>query len=182
METASESERVAQMDQHGQYTSPLGLVSRLKQSEIKLDMVPVLDLMVIALLVSLVFTRFVMLPGVRVDLPTTDLRMHYTQNPVAVLTIQNRGMLFFDGSVYSNESIARAFEDYIEAASGESNVLLVKPEATIDLQRFLDICQMAEAAGFSQVQLAGSKLEEMPDLIPATSNTTDSSTGFLPAL
>ena len=72
MQTASESESVSQIEPHGEYTSPLGLVARLKQREIKFDVVPVLDLIVIALLVSLVFTRFVMLPGLRVDLPTTD--------------------------------------------------------------------------------------------------------------
>ncbi|MGB0415927.1 MAG: ExbD/TolR family protein [Coraliomargarita sp.] len=182
METASESERVSQIDHDGQYTSPLGLVSQLKQSEIRLDAIPVLDLIVIVLLVSLVFTRFVMLPGVRVDLPTTELRMQYTEHPVAVLTIQNRGMLFFDGSVYTNESIERAFAEYMSKSDESSNVLLVKAEAAIDLQRFLDICQMAETAGFSQVQLAGSKLQEIPDLIPAASNAVDSSTGFVPAL
>ncbi|NQY32275.1 MAG: biopolymer transporter ExbD [Coraliomargarita sp.] len=182
METASESERVSQVEQSGQYTSPLGLISQLKQNEIKLDVIPVLDLVVIALLVSLVFTRFVMLPGVRVDLPTTELRMQYTEHSVAVLTIQNRGMLFFDGSVYTNDSIDRAFLDYIKAADGSSNVLLVKAEAAIDLQRFLDICQMAEAAGFSQVQLAGSKLEEVPDLIPAASDAANAGSGFVPAL
>lgn len=182
METVSESERLSQIQSNGQYTSPLGLVSRLKQNEIKLDVIPVLDLVVIALLVSLVFTRFVMLPGVRVDLPTTELRMQYTDHPVAVLTIQNRGMLFFNGSVYTGESIERAFIDYMDESDESTNVLLVKAEAAIDLQRFLEICQMAESAGFSQVQLAGSKLEEIPDLIPANSNAVDSSTGFVPAL
>ena len=56
MQTVSESERVAQIEPGGAYTSPLGLVSRLKQGDIKFDLVPVLDLVVIALLVSLVFT------------------------------------------------------------------------------------------------------------------------------
>ena len=118
MQTVSESERVAQIEPGGAYTSPLGLVSRLKQGDIKFDLVPVLDLVVIALLVSLVFTRFVMLPGVRVDLPTTGLRMQYTEYPVAVLTVQNRGMLFFDGSVYTNESIERAFVEYMAHSAG----------------------------------------------------------------
>lgn len=178
METASESERVSQIDQGGRYTSPLGLVSRLKQSEIKLDMVPVLDLIVIALLVSLVFTRFVVLPGVRVDLPTTDLRMQYSESPVAVLTIENRGMLFFNGSVFSRASIGSAFEDYLFESQAASNVLLVKAEASIDLQRFLDICRMAETAGFSQVQLAGRKMDEVPDLIPASSREGNAGSGF----
>ena len=59
----------------GQFTASFGLLERLKRPEIKVDIIPVLDLMVLALLISLLFTRFVMLPGVRVNLPETDLRM-----------------------------------------------------------------------------------------------------------
>lgn len=113
METVSESERSAVIEPCGCYTSPLGLVGRLRQVEIKLDMIPVLDLIVIALLVSLVFTRFVMIPGVRVDLPETDLRMQYSTDPLTVLTIENRGMLFlmvqYMGRIRSSGRFAATF-------------------------------------------------------------------------
>ena len=74
----------------GEYTSPLGLVSA--GSRWRASLLPVLDLVVIALLVSLVFTRFVILPGVRVDLPATELRMQYAAS-VAFLTVQNQDAL-----------------------------------------------------------------------------------------
>ncbi len=158
-----------ELTRNGQgYTSPMGLAARLKKPELKLDIVPVLDLVVIALLMSLVFTRFVILPGVRVDLPATNLRVQHTADPVAVLTIQNRGMLFFDGSVYALDTIDKAFRAYLEGAERENVVLLVKAEATMALQDFLDVCEMAELAGFSQVQLAGKKMEAASDLIPDT--------------
>lgn len=137
METVSESERSAVIEPCGCYTSPLGLVGRLRQVEIKLDMIPVLDLIVIALLVSLVFTRFVMIPGVRVDLPETDLRMQYSTDPLTVLTIENRGMLFFDGAVYGQDTIERAFRSYIRTrASANEHILLIKAEASLELERF----------------------------------------------
>ena len=40
----------------------------------------------------------------------------------------------------------------------------------MQLQEFLDICEMAEQAGFSQVQLAGKKLEDSVELIPEESS------------
>ena len=52
----------------GEFTASFGLLERLKRPEIKVDFIPLLDLMVLALLISLLFTRFVMLPGVRVSL------------------------------------------------------------------------------------------------------------------
>ena len=84
------------------FTASFGLLERLKRPEIKFDCIPVLDLMLLALLVSLLFTRFVMLPGVRVNLPETDLRIQHYASEVAVLTIGNHGVLFFDGSVYEH--------------------------------------------------------------------------------
>ena len=151
------------------YTSPMGLAARLKKPPMQLDMVPVLDLVVIALLMSLVFTRFVIVPGVRVDLPSTELRLQHSADPVAVLTIENRGMLFFDGSVYALDTIHKAFRAYIEGSLEETVVLLVKAEATMPLQEFLELCEMAETAGFSQVQLAGKKVGEAVELIPENS-------------
>lgn len=148
------------------FCSPFGLLGRLKQADAKPDMVAVLDLIVIALLVSLVFTRFVVVPGVQVELPVTGLRMHNNEDAVAVLTIQNRGMLFFNGSVYDEYSLDRAFSEYIASTRSSRAVLLVKAEANIVLQQFLEICRKAELAGFKQLQLSGKKLEELPDLIP----------------
>ena len=69
------------------YTEPLGLMAQLKRPPISFDMIPVLDLLVIALLFSLLFTRFVMVPGVRVDLPDSGMQMQPSNLPVAVLTI-----------------------------------------------------------------------------------------------
>ena len=80
-----------------EFTASFGLLERLKRPEIKIDAIPVLDLLVLALLISLLFTRFVMLPGVRVNLPETELRLQHDAAEVAVLTIGNGGMLFFDG-------------------------------------------------------------------------------------
>ncbi len=165
----------------GGFTAPLGLVNHLKRPTTRFDVIPVLDLIVIALLMSLLFTRFVMLPGVRVDLPETDLRMQHNDAPVAVLTIGNKGMMYFDGSVYEQSSIAKAFREHIEQSEGEAHVLLVKAQATMELQLFLELCQMAQEAGFVQVQIAGAKAEEVLDLIPADS-LRESSNVFLPVM
>ena len=150
----------------GEFTASFGLLERLKRPEIKVDFIPVLDLMLLALLISLLFTRFVMLPGVRVDLPETDLRMQHDASEVAVLTIGNQGMLFFAGSVYEHGSIEQAFEKHLEGRDEQVSVLLVKAEASMELQLFLDLCRMAQTAGFDEVQIAGDQVEEPLDLMP----------------
>jgi len=149
----------------GEFTASFGLLERLKRPEIKIDLIPVLDLMVLALLISLLFTRFVMLPGVRVNLPEADLRMQHDASEVAVLTIGNQGMLFFAGSVYEHGSIERAFRKYLKGRDEEASILLVKAEASMELQLFLDLCRMAQVAGFDEVQIASDQVEESLDLI-----------------
>lgn len=149
------------------FTSPFGLLSRLKRANAGLDWVPALDMVVIALLFSLIFTRYVVVPGVEVALPATDLRMRSSEESVAVLTLQNRGMLFFNGSIYNQDSLEQAFGDYMDTEEpSKRSVLLVKAEADIGLEEFLEICRLAESSGFLRVQLSGKKLEVVPELIP----------------
>jgi len=142
------------------FTEPLGLSRRLRQPAIRLDFVPVLDLLVIALLFGLLFTRFVMVPGVSVDLPDSEIQMQPTDQPVAVLTIGNRGMLFFDGAVFELGSVERGFRSHMETRLEEAVVLLVKTEGSMNLQDFLKLCHMAQEAGFVEVQVAA---EHLPD-------------------
>lgn len=166
MSAEEQKSGVDQTTMAGEFTASFGLLERLKRPEIKVDFIPVLDLLVLALLISLLFTRFVMLPGVRVSLPETDLRMQHDASEVAVLTIGNQGMLFFAGSVYEHSSIERAFRSHLEESDEPTSVLLVKAEASMELQLFLDLCQMAQSAGFNEVQIAGDQVEEASDLIP----------------
>lgn len=148
------------------FTEPFGLVGRLKRPKHGLDLIPVLDLVVIALLLSLLFTRFVVLPGVRVDLPLTEMRMQHSSSEVAVMTIGHNGMLFFNGSVYDQASIGRAFSGFVKRSNDPEVALLMKIQANMNIQAFMELCQAAQEAGFSQVQISGKKSEEMTNQLP----------------
>ena len=153
------------------YTEPLGLMTQTKRPPISFDLVPVLDLLVIALLFSLLFTRFVMMPGVRVNLPDSGMQMQQSNLPVAVLTIGNRGMLFFDGGVFELNSIDRIFQKYIVELPAKDVILLIKTEGSMDLQLFLELCQMAQNAGFVQVQIAGEHLPNSESALPSVNGS-----------
>ena len=155
-------------------------MTRAKRPPISFDLVPALDLLVIALLFSLLFTRFVMVPGVRVDLPDSGMQIQQSNLPVAVLTIGNRGMLFFDGGVFELNSIDRSFQKYVEELPVKDVVLLVKTEGSMDLQLFLELCEMAQDAGFLQVQIAGEYLPNTESALPSANRLgTALDSGFL---
>lgn len=149
---------------------PFGFKDRLRQVDSSTSFIPVLDMIVIAMLVSLLFTRFVTLPGVRIDLPTTEMRMQHSEHAVAVLTIGNNGMLFFDGAVVNAASIERGFEAFIDSSDREIHVLLIKANFTMEIQDFLQLCELAKAAGFHQVQLAGKKNAPVQPLLSQESS------------
>ena len=73
------------------------IASQLKSPHVRLDALPLLDLLTIALLFGLLFSRMVVTPGVRLDLPETNLRMPASAAAIAVLTVQNEGMLLLTG-------------------------------------------------------------------------------------
>lgn len=174
------SKAVDKVINSGSFTEPFGLTARLKRPTIKMDLVPVLDLLVIALFFGLLFTRFVMVPGLRVELPKSELKMSLSNLPVAVLTIGNGGMLFFDGAVFELNSIRRGFEKHHEGAQGHDVVLLIKTEGSMNLQLFLELCQMAKEAGFVQVQIAGEHLPDANSITPSSKDTErNSANSFL---
>jgi biopolymer transport protein ExbD len=150
------------------FAEPFAFRARLRRADTRIDFIPVLDMIVIAMLVSLLFTRFVSLPGVRVDLPNTEMRMQHSPQAVAVLTIGNNGMLFFDGAVVNAGTIERGFKRYIESSDRETRVLLIKANYSMEMQDFLRLCELAKAAGFNQVQLAGKKKDTIEELLPPT--------------
>ena len=91
--------------------------------------------------------------------------MQHSQKPVAILTIGNNGMLFFDGSLYDVGSIERGFVRFIDSSGRSDVVLLIKAESSLDLQAFLELCEFAKNAGFVQVQLAGKKDGQMENIM-----------------
>ena len=164
------------------FTSPFNLVEHLHRPKMKLDLVPVLDLFTVCLLMSLLFTRFVMVPGVSIDLPDSGLLMPHHDSSVAVLTIGNKGMLYFDGSVYEQSSIERALVQHIDSRTGDANVsvLFVKAQGTMPLESLLELCAMAQEAGFEQVQIAAEKEGAVETSMPAA--MTSESQQFTPPI
>ena len=88
--------------------------------------------------------------------------------PVTVLTIGNGGMLFFDGAVFELSSIERGFKNYYENILEKDVVLLIKTEGSMNLQLFLELCQMAKDAGFVQVQIAGERTPDTNSIAPTS--------------
>ncbi len=181
MSAAGGSGRLPGREGVPRFTAPLGLMDYVTQPKVRLDIVPVLDLLAVGLLFGLLFSRFVMTPGVSVELPATGLQMAPGSATVHVLTIENEGSLFFDGSVYELSTIEAALRETIGHQQNADPVLLIKAQAGLGLESFLELCGMAQAAGFGQIQVAGRKITPEAALVPKTRADEGSESG-LPGL
>lgn len=142
-----------------------GLKTQLKAPRLQLLGLPLLDLLCLALLCSLFFTRYVMLPGVEVDLPQSDLKMQPGDSFVSVLTIGHHEALYFEGNVHNLRSIEAAFEQLVDRHENAEPTLLIKASADLKMELFLHLCKLAKNAGFVQVKVAASE-PSIPEVVP----------------
>ena len=146
-------------------TTVFGLKTQLKAPKVQLLGLPLLDLVCLALLCSLFFTRYVMLPGVQVDLPQSNLKMGQGNSFLSVLTIGHHDALYFEGGVHNLLSIEVAMQQLVERSQAANPALLIKASADLKMELFLHLCNLAKKAGFEQVQVAANE-PSMPATVP----------------
>lgn len=118
---------------------------------------PLIDLLCLAFLCSLFFTRYVMLPGVAVNLPQSGLKMEQGESFLSVLTIGHHEALYFEGSIHNLRSIEAALEQLVDRCEDARPTLLIKASADLKMELFLHLCKLAKNAGFVQVKVAANE-------------------------
>lgn len=119
-----------------------------------------IDLAFVALLFSILFTRFVTLPGMDINLVRTGSTIVMPHKEVVVLTLENKDTIFFDGGIFNLNTIKFALERYLESKNSSkqspSNItLIIRSDSNLPLESFLDLCSMADDAGYSRIQILG---------------------------
>ncbi len=129
---------------------------RQSQRATPFNLLVLIDVAFIGLLFSLLFTRFVMIPGMDVEFLRTDLKMNPSSTNIVVLSIENKDTIFFDGGIYNLLSIDSALEQYIQSHPEKTNTsLVIRSDSDMDLESFLDLCSKAEKVGYSSIQIMG---------------------------
>jgi len=163
-------------------TRPLGLTRHLRRPDLRLEVVPWLNVLLVGWLLSLLGSRFVYAPGLAVNLPAGTASLPTQLDlPVlaggplpgraadAVLTVLNvkqnppnaSGDAFsqapwfiFQGRIYDNiEALRTKMHTLPRPPPGVPSILLFKASRDVDMQTFVEVCDLARAAGFT-VQIA----------------------------
>lgn len=143
---------------------PLELEKALHPLDRRLDPVPLIDVLLLALMFSLLGSRFIFAPGLSMEL---DLQLPVSGEAklpgiltedtltVAVLTAKQSNMHLFDGKIFTLYELENHFRNnpVPEDRRGQS-VLLVKMHKDVSMQTFVQIAEMARRAGYGRVQIA----------------------------
>lgn len=134
---------------------PLQLQGALKSQPRKgLDATPFVDVLIILFLFAVNSSRFVLAPGMELDLVQAGSFTQTAQTPTAALTIDRHGSIFFQGLKIPEERLGRSLESYLERHPEREPVLLVMADVSMDLEDLFELMDQARRAGFHQVHLA----------------------------
>ena len=157
-------------------TSPLGLIRHVRRPNLRFEVVPWLNVMLVGWLMTLLGSSYIFAPGIatgligppnipnHLDIPTSQTPptlMHID----AVLTILPPYYYLEDGRHYKQD-LPNALSLLVKRIRTHSQhpVLLVKVNSTDSVQIYNDVCEMAKQAGFETIEQA---------TIPIPSQNTD---------
>ena len=95
-----------------------------------------------------------------INLVRTGSTIVMPHKEVVVLTLENKDTIFFDGGIFNLNTIKFALERYLESKNSSkqspSNItLIIRSDSNLPLESFLDLCSMADDAGYSRIQILG---------------------------
>ena len=123
--------------------------SKVRKQEISVDAVALFDILLIALMMTLLGSKFVSSPGLGLELGAgKDLPKMaspdgaITDADINVLSARGETMLIFDGAIYSVDSFRR------------------QADKNLGAQTLVEICEAAKAAGFDKAVIAATADEK----------------------
>ncbi len=137
-------------------SSPFDLIDRINPPRFRIDPVPFLDLLIIALAILLISNRLLFVPGLSLDLPKAESDAFAATRVDAVLTVVENHFILRDG-VYSLETLGEGLSRAAESSSVNPDpVLLLKIDRAASADLLQRITHLAMEAGFSRIHLATS--------------------------
>ena len=138
---------------------PLELERELTRPRYYLDVAPLFDVLLIALMFTLLGSYYIFPPGLSISLPVSPQRQLPGLPATQVLSIKNNNFLLFNGMRFTLQEFTQYLKHYrFKDIDGGDAVLLVKADEDVDIQTFVWVSGIAHEAGFSIIQLAAKKV------------------------
>ena len=134
--------------------------SRVRKQEVSLDAVALFDILLIALMMTLLGSSFIAATGLGISFGGAESSLPRMASPdeviadsdVDVLSARGDSMLIFAGAIYSMDTFKRTFTS--GAKPKHRGTLLIKADKNLAVQTLIEICEAAKAAGFKNAIIA----------------------------
>lgn len=147
--------------------TPLGVLEKVRPAELGLDFVPLALALVCAALTYVLSAEFVFAPGMYVGfdaragavsptLKTPKLAagdMARTAQTVTLVSARGAGVFVVAGRVVDRDGLELELRR-VAAKGGSARPVLIKADASLTMQGFLEVCELARKAGFPGVLVA----------------------------
>lgn len=134
-------------------TRPFDLESRLSPPPRDFTAVAWVNVGVIALFFSLLGSRFVLAPGLLVELAAVDPASIDRVATSVVVTYRRDNVILFENGMYTLAELRAPLAAYAKKHPG--SVLQVNPDKEVSFQALSDLGAMAGSVGFANMLLAG---------------------------
>jgi len=144
-------------------TSPLGLMRHVRRPNLRLDVVPWLNVLLLGWMLTLLSSSYIFAPGLAVGLVgPANIPSHLAlpdKGPLALMHIDTALTIippyyYFEDSRHYKADLPKALKDYVKEAKRPHLVLLVKIDRNVPVEIEHEVAKMALDAGFETVQEA----------------------------
>ena len=121
----------------------------------KLSFWPFVDLCAIGLFFTVFASKFVVIPGLTLQLPelgSSQVAIASVYDVITVTEVKGQEMIFFQDSVLNLETLGRLLDARERPALDAT--LLVKADVRVSMQTLSSLSELAVRAGYANVQLA----------------------------
>lgn len=147
--------------------TPLGILEKVRPVERGVDFLPLALALTCAALVAVLASHFVYAPGMYVGFderlaattrnlttPKTNVGdMARTATTVTLISARGTGVFVVAGRVVDRDGLDLELRR-VAAKGGSSRPVLIKADASLTMQSFLEVCELARKAGFPGVLVA----------------------------
>lgn len=135
--------------------------AKVRRQEISVDCAALFDILLIALMMTLLGSKFVAATGLGISfggggesgLPKMgDPDSAVANSDMNVLSARGDSMLIFDGAIYTIDSFRKSFSSAGKPA--KRGTLLIKADKNLAVQTLVEICEAAKSAGFENAIIA----------------------------
>lgn len=134
--------------------SPLLLRNKIKSPSPKFEWISLLNVLFIALFLSLLSSNYLFPIGLTIALPKSSHSNLVGKSTTAILSVNEINLIFFEGNIYNIDNIEIPLNLYITNNSNPDPNLLIKASQKTEMNIIFDLCIIAQKAGFSSIQLA----------------------------